>query len=50
MVGMCKSLETQQGTTCAGVKTDPATATCFKETSEDTKTFFTRVMGTFCGP
>lgn len=50
MVGMCKSLETQQGTTCSGVKTDPATATCFKETSEDTKTFFTRVMGIFCGP
>lgn len=50
MVGICKSLETQQSATCSGVKGDPATSPCFKGTSEDEKTFFTRAIGIFCGP
>ncbi len=50
MVGYCKSLETQQASVCSGVKSDAATAPCFKDASEDNKTFFTRAMGIFCGP
>lgn len=50
MVGYCKSLETQQASVCQGVKSDVATAGCFKDASEDNKTFFTRAMGVFCGP
>lgn len=50
MVGMCKSLETQQASVCTGVKSATETAPCFKDASEDNKTFFTRAMGIFCGP
>jgi hypothetical protein len=53
--GQCASLETQQSATCnasadGGVKSDPTTSGCFRQTSEGADVFFKRVIGTFCGP
>ena len=48
-VGLCASLEADQSSKCTGVSTAVATKPCFKDSGEDVKTFYTRLMGIFCG-
>jgi hypothetical protein len=50
-VGLCKTLNTQSGTTCPGdLQTADPTKGCFRSVapSEEPKTHFTRVIGYFC--
>lgn len=48
-VGICASLQTQQKSKCTALSTTPETQGCFKGSGEDNKTFYSRVIKTFCG-
>jgi hypothetical protein len=49
-IGLCKTLEAQQSSLCAGVTTADATKGCFNDNgTEQPKVHFSRVMKTFCG-
>lgn len=49
--GICKSYQTQQSQTCAGIKDAGAPSLdCFKGSGETSEAFFTRLITIFCGP